>query len=133
VGGGGEGKGINGTVEVRSGDVYPGHCTPRASPVAGHEFILTYYRRVRGTAVLRITGLDSLLTKLTYDAERFQILTAASMKVAAFWDVAPCSLVEADRHFRDSYFLYHRPVMETEHTSGTSVYFDTALSYPRRL
>jgi hypothetical protein len=26
---------------------------------------------------------------------RFQVLTAASMKMAAFWVVAPCSLVEA--------------------------------------
>jgi hypothetical protein len=25
---------------------------------------------------------------------RFQVLTAASLKMAVFWDVAPCSLVE---------------------------------------
>jgi hypothetical protein len=28
---------------------------------------------------------------------RFQVLTAASMKIAVFWDVAPCSLVEVYR------------------------------------
>jgi hypothetical protein len=31
---------------------------------------------------------------------RFQVLTAASMKMAVFWDVAQCSLVEIDRRFR---------------------------------
>jgi hypothetical protein len=30
---------------------------------------------------------------------RFQVLTAASMKMAAFWDVAPCSLVKVYRRF----------------------------------
>jgi hypothetical protein len=28
---------------------------------------------------------------------RFQVLTAASMKVTLFWDIAQCSLVEVDR------------------------------------
>jgi hypothetical protein len=27
---------------------------------------------------------------------RFQVLTAASMKMTVFWDVAPCSLLEID-------------------------------------
>jgi hypothetical protein len=27
----------------------------------------------------------------------FQVLTAASMKMTAFWDIAPCSLVDVDR------------------------------------
>jgi hypothetical protein len=31
---------------------------------------------------------------------RFQVLTAASMKVTVSWDVAPCSLAEIDRRFR---------------------------------
>jgi hypothetical protein len=25
-----------------------------------------------------------------------------------FWDVAPCSLVDIDRHFRGAYCLYHQ-------------------------
>jgi hypothetical protein len=33
---------------------------------------------------------------------RFQVLTAAGMKVTLFLDVAPCSLVEIDRCFRGS-------------------------------
>jgi hypothetical protein len=31
---------------------------------------------------------------------RFHVLTAASMKFRDFWDVAPCSHFEVDRHFR---------------------------------
>jgi hypothetical protein len=38
---------------------------------------------------------------------RFQVLTAASMKVTAFWDIAPCSLVEVDRRFRRVYGFNH--------------------------
>jgi hypothetical protein len=30
------------------------------------------------------------------------------MKITVFLDVAPCSLIEIDRHFRDAYFT-HRP------------------------
>jgi hypothetical protein len=35
----------------------------------------------------------------------FQVLTATSIKMAVFWDVAPCSLVEVCRCFRDIYCL----------------------------
>jgi hypothetical protein len=31
---------------------------------------------------------------------KFKDLTAASMNITIFWDVAPCSLVEIDRRFR---------------------------------
>jgi hypothetical protein len=27
---------------------------------------------------------------------RFQVLMVASMKITAFWDIAPCSLIEVD-------------------------------------
>jgi hypothetical protein len=36
----------------------------------------------------------------------FQVLTAVSMKIAIFWVVAPCSLVEVYRRFRGA---GHRP------------------------
>jgi hypothetical protein len=32
--------------------------------------------------------------KTIKNSMRFQVLTAAIMKLAAFWDAAPCSLVE---------------------------------------
>jgi hypothetical protein len=37
---------------------------------------------------------------------RFQVLAAASMKMIAFWDIAPCSFVEVDRRFRGCPELY---------------------------
>jgi hypothetical protein len=39
---------------------------------------------------------------------RFQFLTAASMKMAVFWVVALCNLVEFYRRFRDAYSLHHQ-------------------------
>jgi hypothetical protein len=30
------------------------------------------------------------------------------MKIAAFWDIASCSLVEVDRSFRGAYCLHHQ-------------------------
>jgi hypothetical protein len=39
---------------------------------------------------------------------RFQVLTAASVKVAIFWDIAPSSLVEIDRRFRGAYCLHRQ-------------------------
>jgi hypothetical protein len=39
---------------------------------------------------------------------RFQVLTAASMKVRiVFWDVLPCKII-VDRRFRDACCLYHQ-------------------------
>jgi hypothetical protein len=52
---------------------------------------------------------------------RFQVLTAASMKMEAFWDIAPCSLVGVDPRFRDAYCLRHHPDKEAVRTSETSV------------
>jgi hypothetical protein len=39
---------------------------------------------------------------------RFQVLTAASMKITVFWDVAPCSLVEVYRRCRGTCCLHHQ-------------------------
>jgi hypothetical protein len=44
-----------------------------------------------------ITDMDS--SKLETVQRKFvifQVLTLASMKMTAFWDIAPCSLVEVD-------------------------------------
>jgi hypothetical protein len=30
------------------------------------------------------------------------------LKMTAFWDMAPCSLVKADQHFRDANCLHHQ-------------------------
>jgi hypothetical protein len=39
---------------------------------------------------------------------RFQVLTAASMKMSVFWDVAPCSVVEI--YLR---FIFHEGPLQT--------------------
>jgi outer membrane phospholipase A len=45
------------------------------------------------------------------------------MKMSAFWDIALCSLIEVDQHFRGAYCLHHRGYK-------TSVYFnDTTWCY----
>jgi hypothetical protein len=33
---------------------------------------------------------------------------ATRMKMTALWDKSPCSLLEADQHFRASYCLHHQ-------------------------
>jgi hypothetical protein len=38
-----------------------------------------------------------------------EVLTAANVKMTAFWDKATCSLVEIARHFRGEYCLHHYP------------------------
>jgi hypothetical protein len=45
-----------------------------------------------------------VVTTVIFSPVRFQLLTSASMKMTAFWDIAPCSV--ADRRFRGA---YHRP------------------------
>jgi hypothetical protein len=67
-------------------------------------------------------------------------------KMTVFWNVAPCSLVEADRRF-SSYCLHHQGdisvlvlcwrvvsalMMETGRTSETSVNFYLTASHPRK-
>jgi hypothetical protein len=39
---------------------------------------------------------------------RFQVLTTASIKLAVFWVVAPCSLIEVYRRFRGACCLHHQ-------------------------
>jgi hypothetical protein len=65
---------------------------------------------------------------------RLQILQTARMKMTAFWNGAPCSLVEIDRSFKDAYCSHSQGddgdihplialMMEAVGTSETSVYF----------
>jgi hypothetical protein len=66
---------------------------------------------------------------------RFQVLMVLSMKMIAFSDIALCSLVEVDQHFRGVYYLAHCP------DDGGSTYLwkvgllerDYTALYPRRL
>jgi hypothetical protein len=53
---------------------------------------------------------------------RFQVLTAASMKMAVFWVVAPCSLVEVYRRFRGACCLHHQGDRNNREDSVLLVY-----------
>jgi hypothetical protein len=43
----------------------------------------------------------------------FDVLTAVSTKMAVFWVVAPCSLVEVYQHFRGPCCLHHQDFYQT--------------------
>jgi hypothetical protein len=59
-----------------------------------------------------------------------QFPTAASMKITAFWDVTPCSLVGVYRRFRGANFLHHQgDVTEAVRTSEKSIYSETTRRY----
>jgi hypothetical protein len=55
-----------------------------------------------------IKKLPSFYVTRRFIIVRFKVLTATSMKMTAFWDVAPLSLVEVDQCFRDAYCLHHQ-------------------------
>jgi hypothetical protein len=63
--------------------------------------------------------IRTLKNGINRELVRFQVLTAASMKMAVNWVVGPCSLVEVYRHFRGAYTL----MMKAASTSETSVNF----------
>jgi hypothetical protein len=71
----------------------------------------------------------------------FQVLTAVSMNMTAFWDTAPCSLVEVDRRFRGAYSLHYQGdewwvialMMKAVRTSETRSTSAKQRSVPRRL
>jgi hypothetical protein len=49
-----------------------------------------------------------LVREVTAQGVRFPVLTAATMKIRAFWNLAPSSLVVVDRRFRSAYCLHHQ-------------------------
>jgi hypothetical protein len=66
----------------------------------------SYYDSCLLTArILRTSNNKQLVYKVG-----FEVLTAASMKMAVFWVVAPCSLVEVYQRFRGTCCLHHQDV-----------------------
>jgi hypothetical protein len=62
------------------------------------------------------------------DRVGFEVLTAVRKKMAVFWVLAPCSLVEVYQRFRGPYCLRHQGddfimMMEVARTSETLVNF----------
>jgi hypothetical protein len=52
----------------------------------------------------------------------FQVLTAKSVKMAVFWGVAPCSLVEVYCRFRGAYCLHHHSdALATQYNIPSSI------------
>jgi hypothetical protein len=54
-----------------------------------------------------IEKMRKVMTK-NMNIVEFEVLTAASTKIAVFWVVAPCSLVEVHRRFRGTCCLHHQ-------------------------
>jgi hypothetical protein len=61
----------------------------------------------------------------------FEVLTTVSTKMAVFWVVAPCSLVEIYQRFRGPCCLHHQGalMMEAARTSETFVTYETTWNY----
>jgi hypothetical protein len=59
--------------------------------------VVILYRHFPGGTV---TGNEKLV--------RFEVITAASMKIAVFWVVAPCKLVDVYQRFRGTCCLHHQ-------------------------
>jgi hypothetical protein len=57
-----------------------------------------------------ITGLRNVcgITTIAKHTVIFQVISAASMQMTAFWNIPPCSLVEVDRRFGGAYCLHHQ-------------------------
>jgi hypothetical protein len=101
--------------------------SPHTRSILGAPFTasLTKSRIILGS-VSRRKKKQSL--KGTVWAVRVNVLMAASMKITAFWNVTPCSLVEVGRRFRRTYCLYHQGlIMKVVHTSETSVYYSAGI------
>jgi hypothetical protein len=69
---------------------------------------------------------------------RFQVLTAASVNMVAFWDMAPCSVEEVHRRFRRAYCVHHHSNNPddggSKHLWIVSLLLrDYKVSYPRAL
>jgi hypothetical protein len=60
---------------------------------------------------------------VTNNSLRFQVLTAASMKITAFWDVASCSIVEVP-DVSGVYTVSINAMMMAARASETLVYFN---------
>jgi hypothetical protein len=66
------------------------------------------YRRFKGACYLHHQGDDRQKTATLTILVGFKVLTAVSTKMAVFWFVAPCSLVEIYRRFRGACCLQHQ-------------------------
>jgi hypothetical protein len=69
------------------------------------------------------------LRRVRLRSVRFQVLTAASMKMAVFWVVAPRRLVEVYRRFRGACCLHHQGGTYRPDNGGTSSTSKTSVNF----
>jgi hypothetical protein len=84
-------------------------CVSHTSNICSYRCVGTFEspcRSVKGRGP--VAALQCFFFFLKRRDVRFQVLTAASMKVTVVWDVAPCSLVDIDLRFRGAYCLHHQ-------------------------
>jgi hypothetical protein len=67
-----------------------------------------------------------------YNRVRFQAVTVASMKMAVFWVVAPCNLVEVHRRFRGAWCLHHQGDDDPDGGGSKQLLPDYTAEEPRR-
>jgi WD40 repeat protein len=70
-------------------------------------------------AILCVTTI--VLPSVHYHKLRCKILTAASLKMIAVWDIEHCSLVEVDGRFEGAYCLHHHAIVYFCKTSRRSI------------
>jgi hypothetical protein len=80
-----------------------------SSITTSHEGACSYLARVTFVPELTPLSLCALhFSSLFLVLVRFQVFTAASIKMTVFWDVVPCSLVEIGCRFGGAYCLHHQ-------------------------
>jgi hypothetical protein len=60
-----------------------------------------------GLALKKETMCFSKTLVLTYESTRHRNPDQQHSMKIAFWDIAPCGLVEENRRFRGTYYLHH--------------------------
>jgi hypothetical protein len=88
-------------------------------------YVILNHDALPGTVILQSDARQTNICKVV----GFEVLTAVSTKMAVFWVVAPCSLVEVYQRFRGPCCLHHQLgllialMMEAARTSETLVNF----------
>jgi hypothetical protein len=65
-----------------------------------------FLRLAKINCTFRVHSTDSISLPVCVLCE--ETVKIWTVKMAVFWDIAPCSLVEVDRRFRCAYCLHHQ-------------------------
>jgi hypothetical protein len=78
-------------------------CCAKHSEFMKGSFWIKWYLEIKWKLVKELHTFNK--GRATKDLVRFQVLITVSMKFRVFWDVLPCSQVDADQHFSGEYCL----------------------------